>query len=132
MRMDGEREKHVHRTGAQADFRALMMLDHVPPGHVAVPIMHARWAPHLQPGEFAVLDVTDTEPQIGEMFGLMIGSPYRSALAGNDAVMFRFAQRRPGALLTADGPLGLTSWAQSCRGRVVGVLTLADGEVDDA
>ena len=125
------------------EVRALTLLDVVPAGHIAVPIMHARWAPHLRPGEFAILDVSDTVPQPGELYGLTIQSPrypsgtvlkivqpYRSKLfAGCNGVMFRFGQHRPGVLHYVDGPLSPEGWQQTCRGRVVGILSLSDVEV---
>ena len=125
------------------EFRALTLHDVVPAGHIAVPVTHSRWEPHLRPGEFAILDVSDTEPQFGELYGLMIGTvrtpvlkivqPYRSKLfEGCDGVMFRFGQHRPGCLSYADGPLRREHWRQACRGRVVGILSLAHVEVSHA
>ncbi len=124
---------------AAAEFRALTLHDVVPAGHIAVPVLHDRWSPHIRPGEFAVLDPSDTEPQLGELYGLMIGTvgtprlkivqPYRSrAFTGADGVMFLFGASRPGATVAADGPLRREWWHRTCRGRVVGILSLADVE----
>lgn len=124
-----------------AEVRALTLYDVVPAGHMAVPVTNSRWSPHLMPGEFAILEVADTEPQFGELYGLMIGTmgkpmlrivqPYRSRLfAGCYGVMFRFDQpRRPSGSVMTDGPLIREHWHRTCRGRVVGVLALDDGEV---
>lgn len=112
----------------------------MPAGHIAVPVTNTRWAPHLKPGEFAILEVEDTEPQFGELYGLMIGTrhgprlkivqPYRSRLfAGCDGVMYGFGRATPGTILAADGPLGREYWHRKCRGRVVGVLALDKVEV---
>lgn len=125
------------------DFRALTLHDVVPAGHIAVPVLHSRWEPHLRPGEFAILDPSDVEPQHGELYGLSIQSPrypsgtvlkivqpYRSKLfAGCDGVTFRFGQHRPGVLHYVDGPLSREGWRKTCRGRVVGILSLADVKV---
>ena len=116
------------------EFRALMLHDVVPAGHIAVPILHSRWEPHIRAGEFAILDATDTEPQFGELYGLMIGSPesprgtqlkivqpYRSPLFTRDdgCVMYRFGAAWGSY---ADGPLRPEWWQRKCRGRVVGVM----------
>ncbi len=127
---------------AAGEFRALTLHDIVPAGHVAVPVLHDRWSPHIRAGEFAVLDPSDTEPQLGELYGLVISSPrfasghvlkivqpYRSrAFGGSDGVMFLFGANRPGAMVAADGPLRREWWHCTCRGRVVGILSLADVE----
>lgn len=101
------------------EFRALTLHDVVPAGHIAVPILRGDWAPHLCPGEFAIIDVSDTEPQMGELYGLMIGA----------AVMFRFNMPRLGRTPYIDGPLRRDAWFKKCRGRVVGVLSISNVEV---
>lgn len=119
------------------EVRALELHDVVPAGHIAVPITNARWAPHLKTGEFAIIDVSDTEPQTGELYGLTVGSrngpklhivqPFRwPVMEGSDGVMFRFGQPKPGTVLATDGPLRRDHWHRTCRGRVVGVLALAE------
>lgn len=114
------------------EFRALTLHDVVPAGHIAVPVLRDDWMPHLRPGEFAILDVSDAEPQPGELYGLMIGTmgtpvlkivqPYRSRWEIGDAVMFRFGLPRPDRCSYVDGPLRRDAWFEKCRGRVVGVL----------
>jgi hypothetical protein len=113
------------------ELRALDTFDIVPAGHFALPVTGSEWAPHLRPGEFAVIDTTDTAPQIGELFALLIDTgrgahvtrivqPYRGRTSPADAVMFRLACARSG--IAADGPLSAGGWAGKCRGRVVGVM----------
>ncbi len=122
------------------EFRALTLHDVVPAGHIAVPVLRDDWAPHLRPGEFAIIDVSDAEPQPGELYGLMVGTmgppvlkivqPYRSKLfAGCDGVMFRFGQPRPNCSSYVDGPLLQDAWSRKCRGRVVGILQPATAQV---
>jgi hypothetical protein len=48
--------------------RALTMYDHIPTGCVLQPVTNDDSAPHLRPGEFAVIDTTDTAPQHGEVY----------------------------------------------------------------
>ena len=119
------------------EVRALTLHDVVPAGHIAVPIMNTRWTPHLRLGEFAILEVDDTEPQFGELYGLMIVTrkgpklhivqPYRSGLFPEFVgVMYRFGRATPGTILATDGPMMREHWHRKCRGRVVGVLALAE------
>ena len=116
------------------EFRALPVMEVVPAGHIAFPILKADWEPQLHPGEFAVLDTADTRIQFGELYGLMVESrrgpllhivqPYRSTLFRDPgAVMYRFTANTPGVRYYVDGPLRLEWWHRKCRGRVVGVLT---------
>ncbi len=140
--IDIEVAAHATRTAAAPrEARALTMFDMVPAGHLAVPVTDERWEPHLRPGEFAVLDVADIEPQLGELYGLTIQSPrmpgghilklvqpVRSGFGSPDSVVFGFRWHRPGTLLMIDGPLSLDGWHRTCRGRVVGVLAPIGGE----
>ena len=124
---------------AAGELRALTLHDVVPAGHVAVPVTRPDWLPHLRPGEFAVLDPSDTEPQPGEIYGLMIGTvgrpklklvqPYRSQVCeGGVGVMFRFGLPGTTGGAYVDGPLMHVWWHRKCRGRVVGVLQAIDVE----
>ena len=122
----------VHDEG----LRALTLHDVVPAGHIALPVLHRRWEPHIHAGEFAILDVSDTEPQLGELYGLTIQSP--SHACGHvikiiqpcrtrfgtpeGCVWFRFGQHRPDTLSYVEGPLSPEGWTLKCRGRVVGIL----------
>ena len=50
------------------EYRALMVYDHVPAGCTLQLVGDEESAPHLRPGEFAVVDTEDTEPQNGELY----------------------------------------------------------------
>lgn len=50
------------------EYRALLVVDHLPAGCIAVPVRDEFCAPHIRPGEFAVVDPTDREPVHGELF----------------------------------------------------------------
>ncbi|MCJ2078705.1 hypothetical protein MKK68_24185 [Methylobacterium sp. E-016] len=54
--------------GAPQELRALMLLSELPAGCILHPITDTRSAPHLRPGEFAIIDMQDREPQHGELF----------------------------------------------------------------
>lgn len=51
-----------------APLRALMLFSDLPPGCILHPITDSRSVPHLRPGEFAIIDMEDREPQHGELF----------------------------------------------------------------
>ena len=115
------------------ELRALDVFDIVPAGHFALPVTGEAWAPHLRPGEFAVIDTTDTAPQIGELFAIliqtrdgdrpMIVQSYRSRICPAEVgTMYRFAGQRFAGVIAGDGPLSAAGWAERCRGRVVGVM----------
>lgn len=48
--------------------RALFAFDAVPAGCIVVPVTEDDLAPHLRPGEFAIVDTEDREPISGELF----------------------------------------------------------------
>jgi hypothetical protein len=50
------------------ELRALLVMGGVPHGCKLHPITNEDSAPHLRPGEFAIIDTTDTEPQSGELY----------------------------------------------------------------
>jgi hypothetical protein len=124
--------------------RALTVFEDVPPGHKVVQVFVEGFEPHLAVGEFAVIDTTDKHPQFGELYAISFNSvrtptgrvirivqPYNGV--GSDVgVMFRFGLRRPGAMVSADGPLSFEGWPDQCLGRVVGVFqplaTASDGD----
>ncbi len=58
---------------AQAEIRALPLYQHLPAGHLAVLVTDAWSAPHLKPGELAIIDVGDRYAVSGELF--LIRSP---------------------------------------------------------
>ncbi len=55
--------------------RALPTLDALPTGAIAHPVADTTAAPHLLPGEFAVVDTTDREPIHGELYVIRYSSP---------------------------------------------------------
>ncbi len=126
----------------QEPYRALQVFDVVPAGHTAILVENDRWAPHLNAGEFAVIDVEDKSRERGELYLYLLE---RSSLhkremeilptivqicmrgfAGCEiGVWMRFHWKRPGRLNYVDGPLGFEHWPEKCGGRVVGVLVPA-------
>jgi hypothetical protein len=50
------------------EVRALPMLNDLPAGCIVHPVTDEKSAPHLRPGEFAIVDTTDREPDLGEVF----------------------------------------------------------------
>ena len=52
----------------QPQLRALLILPSIPPGCLTIEIDDEAFTPHLRPGEFAVIDVTDHHPEMGELF----------------------------------------------------------------
>ena len=126
----------------QEPYRALQVFDSVPAGHTAILIEHDRWAPHLNAGEFAVIDVEDKSRERGELYVYLLE---RSSLhkrqieilptiiqictrgfGGDDSgVWMRFEWKRPGQRNYVDGPLRFEYWPEKCAGRVVGVLVPA-------
>jgi hypothetical protein len=53
---------------AQSPLRALTLFETLPPGHKTFLVDDGSSAPHLKPGELAVIDTTDTELQKGEVY----------------------------------------------------------------
>lgn len=52
----------------QPDLRALPILPSIPPSHMTFPVTDDTFHPHLQPGEFALIDIRDHQPENGELF----------------------------------------------------------------
>ncbi|MFC7700929.1 hypothetical protein ACFQX9_30135 [Bradyrhizobium sp. GCM10028915] len=50
------------------EYRALMVFDQVPASCILQLVGNSESAPHLRPGEFAVVDTSDTDPQHGELY----------------------------------------------------------------
>lgn len=129
----------------QPGLRALELFDVIPAGHFGLLIRGESFAPHLRPGEIAVVDATDKERAIGELYCLTIGSGERHRLTVVDlikgfgascesaaaGVWFAFsfnptAELGPGQRTRMiDGPLGFQHWPETCRGRIVGVMVPA-------
>jgi hypothetical protein len=55
-------------TLADGELRALPLFDDVRASQILHPIMDEASAPHLRPGEFAVIDTEDRTPVNGELF----------------------------------------------------------------
>lgn len=114
-------------------YRALQVFDAVQAGHTAVLIDHDSWAPHLNAGEFAVVDVADKSHERGELYAYRLDGVRsgKAVPAGGDlaivqvarctvGIWMRFGWYRVGGY--TDGPLGFEHWPRKCLGRVVGVL----------
>jgi hypothetical protein len=52
---------------ASKEYRALEQMKHFPAGCVLFPVMDDDSDPHLRRGETAIVDITDREPQHGEV-----------------------------------------------------------------
>jgi hypothetical protein len=50
------------------EYRALELMSVLPAGCIAFPVVDGWSAPHLKPGEFAVVDTNDREPANGELY----------------------------------------------------------------
>lgn len=50
------------------EVRALLVYDALPAGCIVKPVKDGGLAPHLRPGEFAIVDTTDCDPIHGELF----------------------------------------------------------------
>ncbi|WP_019905679.1 S24 family peptidase [Methylobacterium sp. 77] len=50
------------------ELRALLVCDALPAGCIAKPVKDDSLAPHLRPGELAIVDTTDCDPIHGELF----------------------------------------------------------------
>lgn len=127
---------------SQPGLRALELFDVIPAGHFGLLVTGDAFAPHLRPGEIAVVDTTDKERAIGELYCLAIGSGERQRLAivelirgfgtSSEAaaagVWFAFSFKRGidvgggRCARYVDGPLGFQHWPEKCRGRIVGVM----------
>jgi len=85
----------------QPELRAIMLLPSVPPGHMTMLVPDERFEPHLQAGEFAVIDPADKEPERGEFYLIAYGSPF-----GANGCSYTFCQlSRRWAYLTPGGGL---------------------------
>ena len=82
----------------QSPIRALTIFDSLPRNHRTLLISDAASAPHLTAGEYAVIDTTDRELQVGELYLIQYSS-------GRHVVQLRS--------LRADG--GLATWPATAR-----------------
>lgn len=52
----------------QPDLRAFIVHDRLPAGCIAYPVTDEKNAPHLRPGDIAIVDPSDCLPSTGELF----------------------------------------------------------------
>jgi hypothetical protein len=102
---------------AQSPLRALTLFETLPPGHKTFHVQDDSSAPHLKPGEFAVIDTTDTELQRGEVYLIQYESGRRSR---------RLVQISIGTIGTFSGRSQTVWWARDLAG-----LRQVDTMVDD-
>ena len=127
----------------QPELRALDVVDVNPAGHFGMFITGDDFAPHLRPGEIAVVDTTDKERILGELYVVDLGPDVRTgaprrlrivevikSFGGGEAagIWFAFSLMRDVDLgdgrkaRMVDGPLGFDHWPRYCQGRIVGVM----------
>lgn len=129
------RQLPIPASSAAREYRALEVMEQVPAGCRGVLVMDDRFAPHLRCGEFAVVDVTDEPPQLGEIYVTKIEKPtapggyvwrfaqvVRGFAGDTTGACVAFANRIPGQMHMVDGPYTDSYWATQCLGRVVGVI----------
>jgi hypothetical protein len=58
----------LKKAAGTSPIRALTYFESLPPHHKTFHVGDDDSAPHLKPGEFAVIDTSDTEPQRGEIY----------------------------------------------------------------
>ncbi|WP_311274809.1 hypothetical protein [Methylobacterium sp. WCS2018Hpa-22] len=83
------------------ELRALLVYDALPNGCIAKPVKDGGLAPHLHPGEFAIVDTTDCDPVHGELY--FVAWMGRAAANGSEDGDLAQAYRRE---LNSDG----TAW----------------------
>lgn len=99
----------------QPELRALMLFDEVPPGHMTFEVPDDSFAPHLQQGEFAVVDLSDHTPWDRELFLISFTSPRTRAGLSWRIVQMRGRKefRRPEGGFTLqpeEGAMPATCW----------------------
>jgi hypothetical protein len=92
---------------AQSPLRALTFFQTLPPGHKTFLVDDGSSAPHLKPGEFAVIDTADTELQKGEVYLIQYESGRRSR---------RLVQIGIGTIGTNSGRSQTVWWASDLAG----------------
>jgi hypothetical protein len=128
--------------GSQPSLRALTFFGSLPPHHKTFRVRDDASAPHLKPGEFAVIDARDTELQKGEVYLIQYerGSRYLvqistgriGTLSGRqqlvwwacDLAGFRRVETLPGGIPcsagVSDGPYSPKALRRKLLGRLVG------------
>jgi hypothetical protein len=122
--------------------RALTIFESLPPGHNTLLIADDASAPHLKVGEYAVIDMTDREPQAGELFVIQYDSgdrrrhivQIRSTPSGwwaSDLAGYRQTDEKlygiPVFAGMSDGPYTPSLLKKKLLGRVVGYAETALG-----
>jgi len=87
--------------------RALTCFDSLPPHHATFRIKDDASAPHLKPGEFAVVDMSDTELQKGEIYLIQYEGPQQNR---------HIVQINTGVIGTLSGRQQLVWWARDLAG----------------
>lgn len=131
------------------EYRALLLFADLPAGCIAHPVTDHHLAPHLRPGEFAIIDSADREPVNGELFlvawmgrpgpdgkedgalcqvyrrdgSWLVGSLRRHRSRAKVERMIR--EGRYDALGWSNGPYCDGALERQIRGRVVGILAPA-------
>lgn len=65
------------------EYRAFELMDMLPAGCIAFPVVDQDSAPHLRLGEFAVVDTSDTAPRNGEVYVIQWDSGRRMLCQAN-------------------------------------------------
>jgi len=140
--------------GSQPSLRALTFFGSLPPHHKTFRVRDDASAPHLKPGEFAVIDTRDAELQKGEVYLIQYESGSRylvqintgriGTLSGRqqlvwwarDLAGFRRVDTLPGSIPcsagVSDGPYSPKQLRRKLLGRLVGYSETALGGLLDA
>ncbi|MBN8998868.1 MAG: hypothetical protein J0H54_05580 [Rhizobiales bacterium] len=110
----------------QPELRALLPFSEIPAGHLTVLVRDRRFWPHLHQGEFAVVDMSDREPEHRELFviaysdsRLQCGHVYEvceTVLRDRDGLW----SMRHGHGTCTEGPIELRYLREKLVGRIVG------------
>ena len=129
------------------EIRALTVLDAVPAGCRAMAVLDNRNAPHLRPGEVAVVDIVDCDLAHGELYAVQFGSGPSITQAlwrrhGDQGHWWTYTLNRPRdwpeteawmrggkTVPSADGPYRPGGLEEKILGRVIGLLQPATAQV---
>ncbi|MHA0335838.1 hypothetical protein [Sphingomonas aquatilis] len=122
----------------QPTLRSFIVCDRLPEGCVAYPVTDETNAPHLRPGDIAIIDPTDRDVCVGELFVAQWGSGKTDIVEAwtADAVHWKVGgsnrarshasvleRLRQGSQVGwVDGPYPSEVLKQKLRGKVVGIL----------
>lgn len=121
----------------QPELRALMVLPAIPPGHMTFPVTDDTFMPHLRPGELAVIDMSDRQPENGELFLIGYAATYltgpgikhrlcqtlqRARSAKEAEPTFWFARHGMRRGCYGDGDFTTDYLSEKLVGRVVGIF----------